>query len=361
MKILHITATHLNQEGGIPAVLKNLVKYQNEISGMCSRVLAIKKKTAHIDAMYFDYIAENNSIDKYISDYSPDIVIIHSVYFLKYYFIEKMLRKKNIPYFIEPHGSFGNAAQEKSQWKKRVVNNTILHSFIKRAGGYIFLNEEEKRDSVFKKNDDLIIPNGIEQVVKINREAKLSESEKGELFLYFIGRFDITHKGIDILFDALEIIDKKRENIHITFFGKGNMEEEEYLDNRIEKLHFIDIKKFGPIYGKEKEQFLCKYDAMILTSRYEGFPMTVLEALSYGVPCLVTKGTNVGAMIQNENLGYLLGDTPKEVAQGISNFKKEYMEQGQNYGVRIQHYMKENYLWSKIAKESYDMFCAFLK
>lgn len=361
MKLLHITATHLNQEGGIPAVLRNLVKYQNTITGMNSKVLAIKKNVTRINDEHFDYVTDYHLISKYIYDYSPDIVIIHSVYFFRYYYIEKILRKNNVKYFIEPHGSFGRIAQKKSKWKKQIVNNTLLYRFIKNAEGYIFLNEGEKENSVFRKKHEFIIPNGMDKIIKINNDFKFSESEKDILFIYFIGRFDITYKGIDILLDAIDIIDKEKENISITFFGIGNKKEENYLDNRIKNLKYIDAKKHGPIYGKEKEQFLSQYDAMILTSRSEGFPMTVLEAWSYGVPCLVTKGTNMGDVVQTEKIGYLLGDTPQQIACDILNFKKDYIINKQNYGIRSQDYIKENCLWSQIAEQSYKQFSVFLK
>ena len=191
--------------------------------------------------------------------------------------------------------------------------------------------------------------------------SKFSESNNQKLFLYYIGRFDIIHKGLDILFDALEILDNQNEKICITFFGKGNEEEEKYIDARIDKISNIDIKKYGPIYGEEKESLLRQYDAMVLTSRYEGFPMTVLEALSYGVPCLVTEGTNVGDFLQEANVGDLLGNTPQEVASGILAFKEEYLISRQDYSQRCQDYVKARYLWIKIAEQSKKLFDEFLE
>ena len=52
-----------------------------------------------------------------------------------------------------------------------------------------------------------------------------------------------------------------------------------------------DEKTVGELYEEKKEEFLNGCRIMVLTSRYEGFPMTVLEALSHGNPCIVTPGT----------------------------------------------------------------------
>ena len=42
---------------------------------------------------------------------------------------------------------------------------------------------------------------------------------------------------------------------------------------------------------------LCDKHIYILTSRYEGMPLTVLEALSCGCPCLITSQTNMEDLI----------------------------------------------------------------
>lgn len=43
---------------------------------------------------------------------------------------------------------------------------------------------------------------------------------------------------------------------------------------------------------------LLQTDLFIQTSRHEGMPMGLLEALSIGVPCLVTVGTSLGHIIK---------------------------------------------------------------
>ena len=45
--------------------------------------------------------------------------------------------------------------------------------------------------------------------------------------------------------------------------------------------------------GKSKEQVLLDADVFIQTSRTEGLPTAVLEAMSYKIPVLITKGTGL--------------------------------------------------------------------
>ena len=61
------------------------------------------------------------------------------------------------------------------------------------------------------------------------------------------------------------------------------------------KKHLDDIVfyHYGAVFGKVKEKVLLDNDFFILTSRLEGHPMALIEALSYGLPCLVTQGSRL--------------------------------------------------------------------
>ena len=62
-----------------------------------------------------------------------------------------------------------------------------------------------------------------------------------------------------------------------------------------------------------------KNDVFIRTSRFEGLPLGILEALSLGLPCLVTKGTNLDELVNNYNAGWGVETTSKMVASAIKN------------------------------------------
>ena len=56
MRILHITATHLDNAGGVPVVLRDLVNAQNKIEGFTARVLSINADISTIESKYFDFL-----------------------------------------------------------------------------------------------------------------------------------------------------------------------------------------------------------------------------------------------------------------------------------------------------------------
>lgn len=356
MKLLHITATHLRLAGGIPVVLRDLVEAQNNIDGFEARVLSIKADPVEMKSQYFDTLGGDRFTD-YIDRFSPDVVIFHSHYYFDYMRLYKYLVKKQIPYFIEPHGSFGKAALQKSKYKKMIANEVVLRSFMHHAKGYIFLNESEKQDSHYFTENDLIIPNGINE-----EEVKTQINTDDKSFIYFIGRFDINHKGLDYLFDALDILDENGElSIPLKLYGKGTEEEVKYINSRISTYRTINVENCGAIYGDEQSRNLEQCGIMILTSRYEGFPMTVLEAWKYGNPCIVTPGTNVYSEVKDNDLGWVSGLSASNIAEVVLQAEKDYKRFRENYIKRCKDYVLKWYSWRRVAELSYKSISRYIK
>lgn len=348
MRLLHITATHLNPAGGVPVVLKNLVEEQNKITGFEARVLSLTAKVNNMDSIYFD-ILDKNTFKKYLEKYNPNVVILHSFFYMAYNNVVNELVKMKIPYFIEPHGSFGNAAMHKSHLKKIIANSTIFRKQIKCAKGFIFLNESELEDSIYRTKNDLIIPNGI-SIKDMNRQITTTRKP----FMYFIGRYDINHKGLDYLISALEILEARKKNFKVVFWGNGEDDAIAGLKEKISLFKHVEVEFNGPIFGEDKDKELEMCGPMLLTSRYEGFPMTILEAWKYGNPCLVTPGTNVYKEICKNKLGWGVDLNADSIANGIEKAIVDYEQDRNNYITRCKDYVAKNYTWSSIAVNSLD-------
>lgn len=346
MKLLHVTATHLKPDGGVPVVLKELVTAQNHIKDVTSTVISLVAPVDAMNSKYFEFVP-NEKFEKFVLEYKPDFVILHSFYYVEYNNVVRILKKLGIKYFIEPHGSFGRSAMKKSWFKKKVANNTVFRGQIKNSFGYIFLNESEKEDSIYRTNNDLVIPNGI------NTKEIIQEIEKEDDFsFYFIGRYDIKHKGLDYMLDAFEILDQKKYTYVINMWGNGNEGAVKYIRNRIKEFKYISVNCNMSIYGKKKDNILEQHGPMILTSRYEGFPMTILEAWAYGNPCIVTPGTNVFDEVIENNLGWGSKLNAESIASRMITAAKDYEKNRIDYIKSCKKYVIENYTWNRIAEKS---------
>ena len=248
------------------------------------------------------------------SDFCPDIAVFedpfNSLCFCK---IAAELRKKRIPYIISPHGCFTQIAMQKKALKKYVAIHTVLRSFLKGSFATQYLCENEKKNSLcFGKS--LIIPNGIPSVAV----GKITQNIKK---LVFISRKDVRHKGIDLL---LEAVKQKKElfllkNAVIDLYGPAESErDEDYINKLIQEGQLSEIvHNNSAVIGEEKVTVFENSDLFILTSRHEGFPMSILEALSYGLPVLITKGTNMADIVSEADAGWICETDIQDIAETL--------------------------------------------
>lgn len=360
MKILHLTAmSPLSPNSGVPAVLKCLTDEQNKIIGVETHVLALCSPVDMIDSDCFDSLGDGK-IGEYLDLFCPDMAIFHSFYHIEYATAERALRKRGIPFFIEPHGAFGHSAMKKGCLKKYVADRTVFRALFKNAAGFIYTNVAESQDSIYQPKQSTVIPNGIIESIAIESNSKKPASFKEPIF-YFLGRYDIHHKGLDFLLDALKILDDKGEKITIRLYGIGTDEQVAFVRDRIAAFKNVDARDMGTIYGDKKKEALEDANILVLTSRYEGSPMTILDGFCYGNPCLVTSGTNVADEAVEHQVGWKTDLDAGAIAESILRAKREYITDGIGYYQRCKSYVLSNYTWQKMAALSITEYKRMLK
>lgn len=121
----------------------------------------------------------------------------------------------------------------------------------------------------------------------------------------------IKRKGYDTLIKGFARIAKKYPDWKIVFAGNGEIEQAQAIakDEKIESQTIF----LGWISGKEKELAFQQASIYCLASDGEGFPMGVLDAWAYGIPCVVTPVGGIPDIIRNEENGLIfpIGDINK--------------------------------------------------
>jgi glycosyltransferase involved in cell wall biosynthesis len=160
-----------------------------------------------------------------------------------------------------------------------------------KAGG------KEFNDIGFPKSQIEYIPNG----VNLPQDRK---TNYGQLKRIITTSRLSKEKGIDILLKAWAHVVRKEKGLKLIILGDGFLEQE--LKSLSESLGVMESVTFMGMIQNVME-YIINADLFVLPSRTEGLSNALLEAMSYGLPCIAT---NVGGNIElmgeggDRNVGY---------------------------------------------------------
>ena len=346
MNILHFTAIGTNVYSGIFVVVPQHVRAQEKIENVA--VVNIQNIKLDNVANQFDYTPRFKLEDLPKPFARPDIVVFHGIYIPQYLTVYKELVKAGIPYIVVPHGSLTKEALSKKRLKKFISNILFFNSFIKHSSAIHYLSEREATASPYK-HKFFVCGNGI---TLPNTEEK-GLTSNGLKFAY-IGRLDPYHKGLDLMLEAIALQKNLLKENHCEFdiYGPNLENQFEKVQSLIAKNDVGDIVALhSGVIGAEKEKVLKRTDIFIQTSRFEGMPMGILEALSYGLPCLVTKGTTMGEYISEYGAGWTVETDVKSIASGL----EKAVSSRNNcalFGANAKRLIENNFTWEKIGEDT---------
>ena len=191
--------------------------------------------------------------------------------------------------------------------KSSIFNPSLLNGLRDRL--YIFLLSFFKKIIVVSDDEKMLLSNRISsnklQVVKnyFNRESGNIWRVNKKLDIYrfcIVSRLDDSQKDISTFLKeicGMKLFDSR--NYVVDIFGEGG--DLEFYKNLVEKYALENIVVFKG-YSKVTSSLLSEYDCMIITSKYESGPLTLLEAINAFLPCISTKVGYSQQILPNECL-----------------------------------------------------------
>ena len=310
-KYINSNVTYLKDYNYILEI-KNL--RENRKKSLWSRIkynLAITKEKKYADNKFLQIYKE----------YKPDIVIDFDSSLTK--IIDKLNSSKNLVWI---HSSIKN-------WKKK---KSKIDRFVDRISKYskiICICKEMKEDLINLKNelkkkvDFLYNPIDFDRIKKLSNEDFSEEDKKllKDKFLLSIARLDCVPKDFETLFKAYEIAKKDGYDGKLYIIGDGPDKD------KVEKLKEANLYKEDILLLGRKENpynWIKKADKLILSSRYEGFAIVLLEGLCLGKNVIASDcktGPNE-ILANNRGLLFKVGDYSTLAKYIISEKNKEELE-----------------------------------
>ena len=353
MVILHIANIDPSILGGVQIAVPKMILAQSK----CATVGFLNTNGAQFDDITMVSSGKEFDLDSFKPPFNkPDIVVFHEIYRPEFISIYKELNNRSIPYIVVPHGSLTKQAQSRKFLKKFVGNLLLFNKYVKNAKALQYLSANEKEKSIVKK-ENFICGNGIEIP-----ESYKTEFCKNGVKLLYIGRLEIEIKGLDMLVKAVkesrQIFEKNNCKLYIygpDYDGMYTRLESLISENKVNDLIYLN----SAITGEEKEAEILSADYYIQTSRSEGMPMGIIEALSYGVPCIVTKGTGLDKAISDYDAGYSCETSVEGIVSVLSEALNNcsFIEQ-KSFSAR--NLAKEKYDRNIIAQQAVETYKRFI-
>ena len=176
---------------------------------------------------------------------------------------------------------------------KNVANDRLFHYYCTQSNGVITLGNSLRRYIPRPDKDNIHY--------LYNPAPPIRPKGKPEHYFLFAAFIDSEmNKGYDILLEAFSAVHELYPNWKLIICGDGDRNK---LRSCIH-LHHLDnsVETPGWVNGEVKDRYFDKAFAFCLPSRKEGFPMTVLESLSIGLPVIATSvGTLPEILLDGEN------------------------------------------------------------
>jgi glycosyltransferase involved in cell wall biosynthesis len=248
-----------------------------------------------------------------------DLVHIHAIF--SYSSTSSMLiaRIRGVPYIIRTIGQLNSWSLSQSRLKKffmlsLIEKKNLMHSL---AIHVTSTSEMEDVRHIYDHPRILKLELGVD-LPDISLEAK-SSADSVIRFL-FLSRIH-PKKQLDSLLVALSRIKTTAMDLAWCLLVAGDGEDAyvKHLKKLAEEYGIGEqITWLGHVDGTEKDQLLRSSDWFVLPSITENFGISAVEALSYGVPVILSKDVGISEMVKSSNAGLVYGSGSDRLTSALN-------------------------------------------
>ena len=308
--IIGIDASNIGSGGGI-SHLKNILKYMlkdtsvSKVHIICKADLTKllpKNELLNYKTFNFNYLIIISFVyqfffyDSYFKKKKCDILFVPGGIYLGLFSPRVSLSQNLLPYDPKSIALF------KSKFLKikfRLIKHLQIYTF-NNSDGIIFLHHYPKQiisKSLRMPIKTVVIPHGI------NKQNFEFSKKRIKNLLYVSDINAYKHQWI-LARSLLELATDEKIHLHLTLVGPSRNPYIDYLNSL--KKEYFDFDKYITIVGEVKHNIVSSYlkttDCFIYLSTCENLPISLLEAMSYGLPIITSNRKPMTSVVPSQNI-----------------------------------------------------------
>jgi len=305
------------------------------------------------------------SLGTYLLLHGRDYDIIHVHQFLYPAFISVLLGKKVLKKPVLVKSASSGATSDIELLKTFPLGDFQLRFLLRKLENLVAISKATGKDFKeigYPESRISYIPNGVE-VLALGKRIYNPVTR-----VITITRFS-QEKGVDVLLKAWAEVVRRERSLKLSIVGFGPLES--HLKSLCSSLKIADSVEFVGMI-QSTSNYLEKSDLFVLASRSEGLSNALLEAMSYGIPCIASQVGGNGELLGGENGiisrgGYLLAkngllvnpDDVTGLAEAILFFLRNRNERD-GMGRKTRQFIEENYSIDWVAERYISLYRSIL-
>ncbi len=270
-----------------------------------------------------------------------DVVHVHAVDFLiDYISLLKKLRLVKSKVFLTTHGGFFHTPNQ--QALKKVFFNTITRFTLVGLDRVFTISSNDHNLFKHINKDCILVENG----VRLQKFGEKLQRSNNSFDLIFLGRFS-SNKKLEWLIEAFSGLKNNKGKLKI--IGGSTTGDAKLLDDLIHRLEASDrVELLVDLNDEEILEHLSSSKFVVSASEYEGFGLSVIELMSYGlIPFLSDAPASFVDFIQNSNCGLTFNYDQRLFEFRYEQLVQEWSVEQSNKAINF----TKQFSWERVAKD----------
>lgn len=281
-----------------------------------------------------------------------DVFHFHSVFQPENLWLSRSART----YVITPHGGYSSHSLADRNRLGKVAMLQLFEARYVAGATLVHIVSENERNDVRRIAPSVpvaCIPNGIDREML----APLPFSPRGP-FLY-AGRIAVRQKGLDLLVASYARARRfagpsMPDLILVGPDFRGGRAQLQHLATRLDVSDHVAFRAAGS--RSQLRDYLAEASVFVHTSRWEGLPLSVLEAMASGRPVLVTNGTNLAGEVRRAGAGVAVETNVQSITQGLMDLAGSTESELRQMAGAGRDFALREYSWPTLAERFAEMY-----